>query len=107
VGLLPQGLSRSDTFLVMLGHTVHPGSVPEPQDVHSVTAHCLAGHAHCSPLLARDMMHSGSFTPSQRSIHNVVHAMVEAGIALVVEGSSFTAASARHLAGRRPRLQRR
>jgi Xaa-Pro aminopeptidase len=53
------------------------------------------------------MMHSGSFTPSQRSIHNVVNAMVEAGIALVVEGSSFTAASARHSAGRRPRLQRR
>jgi Xaa-Pro dipeptidase len=36
---------------------------------------------------------SGSFTPSQRAIHNVVNAMVEAGIALVVEGSSFTAAS--------------
>ena len=36
---------------------------------------------------------SGRFSPQQRAIHDVVNAQVEAGIALVVEGSSFAAAS--------------
>lgn len=36
---------------------------------------------------------SGTFSSKQRDIHNVVNAQVEAGIAQVIEGSSFTAAS--------------
>jgi Xaa-Pro aminopeptidase len=36
---------------------------------------------------------SGRFSPKQRAIHNIVNAQVEAGTAMVVEGSSFTAAS--------------
>ena len=36
---------------------------------------------------------SGTFTPKQRGVHDVVNAAVEAGLANAVEGSSFSAAS--------------